>query len=111
MTKPLEWMVGWCREPNDEPAEFVPARVPGAVQLDWAAAHDWPDYTYGDNTRPTGGWKTSIWLYRATLLPDADLGTAAVFRPAWAWITAFRCVWTARSCMIRKGCSRRLNWT
>ena len=64
---PLEWTVGWCQTPEDVPAEFVPACVPGAVQLDWAAAHGYPDYTYADNVLSYGWMEDVYWLYRATL--------------------------------------------
>ncbi len=63
----MNWTVGWCRDPADVPSEFVPARVPGAVQLDWAAAQGWPDYTVGDNFQAYGWMEDVHWLYRAPL--------------------------------------------
>lgn len=69
----LEWTVGHCDGLEAIPSEFVPARVPGAVQLDWAKAHDWPEYTYGDNWKAYGWMEDVFWVYRAKLAA-ASLG-------------------------------------
>jgi len=37
----LSWIVGPTNSRATEPERFVPATVPGAVQLDWAAAEQW----------------------------------------------------------------------
>ncbi|MGA2977076.1 MAG: hypothetical protein ABSF77_17345 [Spirochaetia bacterium] len=47
----LDWQVGWTADPAQSPERFVPAAVPGAVQLDWARAEGWPPCWYGDNFR------------------------------------------------------------
>ena len=67
MTHSLTWTVGHAQSPDEIPSEFVPARVPGAVQLDWARAHDWPDYTYCDNYKAYGWMEDVFWVYRAAL--------------------------------------------
>lgn len=64
---PLSWTVGFTNDPHTEPETFVPAVVPGAVQLDWAAAHNWPPYTYADNWRDYGWMEDVFWLYRTVL--------------------------------------------
>ena len=46
MLQRLFWEVGPCSGREETPAEFVPAAVPGAVQLDWAKAKGLPDYKY-----------------------------------------------------------------
>jgi beta-mannosidase len=38
----LQWQVGHSNSVEAQPEQWVPAQVPGAVQLDWARAHDWP---------------------------------------------------------------------
>ena len=48
---PLAWSVGFSPAAQAAPEAFVAATVPGAVQLDWARAHDWPPYTFGDNPK------------------------------------------------------------
>ena len=63
----LEWTVGCCHGMDGTPEKFVGASVPGAVQLDWAKAHDWPEYTYGDNWKAYGWMEDVYWVYRARL--------------------------------------------
>jgi len=80
---PLAFDVGPTPIPDQTPERFLPATVPGAVQLDWARAHDWPPVEYlrsGKDEAPhftaEGGivlardyaWmEHSFWLYRAAL--------------------------------------------
>lgn len=42
----LQWTVGFTQDVSGTPDIFIPARIPGAVQLDWAKAHNWPDIEY-----------------------------------------------------------------
>ena len=52
----LKWQVGFSKVENESPENRAPAAVPGAVQLGWAKARGWGDYTYGDN------WKDYLWM-------------------------------------------------
>ncbi|NRA37565.1 MAG: hypothetical protein HRU15_05455, partial [Planctomycetes bacterium] len=61
----LKWELARCDDAESSPTEFIPATVPGAVQLDWAAAHDLPDYTIGDNVHAWADLDTYHWRYRA----------------------------------------------
>jgi hypothetical protein len=45
----MKWEVGFHQEKNDSPKEWYESTVPGAVQLDYAKAKQWADYTYDDN--------------------------------------------------------------
>jgi beta-mannosidase len=63
----LEWQVGHTSGPGAKPERFVPAAVPGAVQLDWAKAEGWGDHTFGDNPDQYGWMEDVYWLYRAPL--------------------------------------------
>ena len=79
----LSFQVGPTPEASRLPETFVPAAVPGAVQLDWARAHHWPPVEYlraeqGEEPRFTAergivlardyAWmEHSFWLYRAAL--------------------------------------------
>jgi len=45
-------------------ADWFPASVPGAVQLDWAKARGLPDYAYGSNVLLYAGLEDYHWLYR-----------------------------------------------
>jgi beta-mannosidase len=79
LKKPLQWTVGYTHETEQNPDRFVPAVVPGAVQLDWAAAQNWPpieyqaNYTVRYDTRNVPiavdyEWMEDVyWLYRAIL--------------------------------------------
>ena len=79
MKNPLHWIVGFTHDQNCLPESFIPAVVPGAVQLDWATAHGWPaieyqaDYPvrYDARNVPIAvgyEWMENVyWLYRAIL--------------------------------------------
>ena len=69
MQQRLTWAVGPCSGPGETPEEFVPAAVPGAVQLDWAKAKELPDYRYDLNFKEYRWMEDSYWLYRAPLRP------------------------------------------
>jgi beta-mannosidase len=43
---PLQWKVGYTPQADCMPEYFIPAVVPGAVQLDWATAQNWPAIEY-----------------------------------------------------------------
>lgn len=68
---PLAWTVGPTDDPNLPPARRVPATVPGAVQLDWARAENWPPYWHGDNFRAYDGLEDRHWVYAARVPPVA----------------------------------------
>ena len=45
----LSWQVGWAKTSTEAPSEFVPAKVPGSVQIDIAKAKKIPSYHFGTN--------------------------------------------------------------
>lgn len=63
----IEWEVGWSDHEANPPDRWVPAFVPGAVQLDWARAEGWGDHTYNDNWRQYEWMEDKLWTYRAYL--------------------------------------------
>lgn len=63
----LSWEVGPTPAADLIPAEFVPAQVPGAVQLDWARARGIPFPEYAGNQADYRWMEDSFWLYRARL--------------------------------------------
>jgi len=77
--QPLDWRVGHAPTRDSAPETFVPATVPGAVQLDWARAHDWPPYWQGENSRDYGWMEDVFWTYEATL----DLAGLGDAEQAW----------------------------
>ncbi len=64
----LDWSVGHHAQ-ADAPERFVPAEVPGAVQLDWARAENWPPHWHAENFQAYDWMEDRFWTYRA-LLPD-----------------------------------------
>lgn len=62
---PLVFELGWHRERAAEPETWIPARVPGAVQLDWARAQGWPDWWFGDEWKRYRWMEDVHWTYRA----------------------------------------------
>jgi beta-mannosidase len=71
MVVALDWEVGWRDSADGEPSRWVPAAVPGAVQLDWARAEGWDDHTYGENWRQYEWMEDRYWTYRARLRAPA----------------------------------------
>jgi len=69
--KALEWIVGWSEHAEQTPNRWVPAVVPGAVQLDWAKAEGWQDHSYADNWKQYEWMEDKTWTYRTNLhTPD-----------------------------------------
>ncbi len=54
--EPLEWQVGYADKLADSPKKWVKATVPGAVQLDIAAAEKYGPFYYAEN------WKDYLWM-------------------------------------------------
>ncbi len=76
----LTWTVGHQADEAGEPADFVSACVPGAVQLDWAAAQGWGDPHVADRWNDYGWMEDCFWRYRTVLaLPPRDAGERVVF--------------------------------
>ena len=78
MITPLTgWQVGYASSRDCAPETMIPATVPGAVQLDYARAHDWPPFTEGVNFRDYHWMEDVYWLYTAPLRFDAAPGERA----------------------------------
>lgn len=67
VTHALDWLVGCAESPATAPAQFFPAVVPGAVQLDWARAHGWPDPAYDPDVAKYRWMEDAFWTYRSAL--------------------------------------------
>lgn len=68
--KELAWQVGHAPAAEAAPAQWVPAAVPGAVQLDWARAAGWEPYIIADNYKQYGWMEDCYWRYSALLEPQ-----------------------------------------
>ncbi len=67
-----QWVVGHAHNREAPPERFVPATVPGAVQLDWAQAQGWdPRWWYGEEFRRYRWMEDAFWTYR-TVLPHFE---------------------------------------
>jgi len=62
----LSWQVGFSDSADGRPKRWVPAEVPGAVQLDWARANNWPCFIVGENWREYRWMEDVFWIYRAS---------------------------------------------
>ena len=61
----LIWRV--CCLENGKETAYMPAQVPGAVQLDYARAHGWDDHCYGTNYTQYKWMEDAFWQYKSTL--------------------------------------------
>jgi beta-mannosidase len=61
------WQVGYMQTACAQPEEMIPATVPGAAQLDYARAHNWPPVEEGVNFRDYAWMEDVYWLYTAPL--------------------------------------------
>jgi beta-mannosidase len=60
----LNWQIGHAPAADRPPDRWVPAVVPGAVQLDWARAEGWGPYWYGSNCTAYRWMEDVFWTYR-----------------------------------------------
>lgn len=52
----LKWELSYAKTDNEAPSKWIPATVPGAVQLDIAKAEKYAPYQYAEN------WKDYLWM-------------------------------------------------
>jgi len=62
-----DWQVAPSDGHDSSPQAFIPATVPGAVQLDWAKAEGWADYSWDCEAKRYTGLEDRFWHYRAVL--------------------------------------------
>jgi len=63
----LNWELGYSNDKHNEPTSWIPATVPGSVQLDYAKANNLPDYNKDDNYLLYDGLEDFYWTYRAMI--------------------------------------------
>lgn len=77
---PLVWECGFCDDETASPAEYYPAEVPGAVQLDYARAHGWGPFWLEKDPSVYAFMEDKFWCYRAPLSIGGDQeGAVLVF--------------------------------
>ncbi len=60
------WAVGFHKQKEEDPGKWMPAQVPGAVQLDYAKANNWGAYYYAENWKDYGWMEDVFWTYKST---------------------------------------------
>ncbi len=69
----LTWQTGHHSEKTEKPVDFIPASVPGAVQLDFAKANDYGAFWYAKNWKDYLWMEDTYWTYRADFSkPETD---------------------------------------
>jgi len=63
----LQWELGLLRSADSEVEEWMPAKVPGSAQQDYANAHGWPDAYIAADTKAYKALEDVYWLYRTKL--------------------------------------------
>ncbi|MDR1011748.1 MAG: hypothetical protein LBM04_11625, partial [Opitutaceae bacterium] len=76
---PLVWRVAPHDSRDDTPSGWIPAVVPGAVQLDWARAQGWPEYWKHENVRAYDGLEDRFWTYETRFETPALANGARLF--------------------------------
>lgn len=69
----------WKAENLTKQDGVFPAAVPGNVQFDYAAAKNWPDYQYGDNSKRFMDVEDDTWEYSTELDFTAEPGETVWF--------------------------------
>ncbi len=70
----IDWEVGYASTIDGQPGKWMPATVPGAVQLDIAKAENYGPYQYAENWKDYGWMEDCYFTYR-TAFPKPDLAT------------------------------------
>jgi len=69
-----EWEVGYSQQKEEQPGEFYPAEIPGAVQLDYMKAKEKAPWYFNDNFRDYKFLEDKYWHYRTQFSrPDIPL--------------------------------------
>lgn len=76
----LKWEIGFGKSAESAPSTWYPATVPGAVQLDYAKANNWPPLFYAENWKEYGWMEDVYWTYRTTFRkPETGEGEQLFF--------------------------------
>ena len=76
----LEWLVGHHSDKEVKPTDWHPAKVPGAVQLDYARAKGWEDHNFAENWKDYRWMEDVYWTYKTSFtLPDLEANKRIYF--------------------------------
>ncbi|MDZ7725328.1 MAG: hypothetical protein U5R06_21545 [candidate division KSB1 bacterium] len=77
--QPLTWNIGWQLEYDGSPEKHYPAVVPGAVQLDVAAAEHYEPFFHAENWKQFLWMEDVYWLYTAEFEKPQPAGNERLF--------------------------------
>ena len=63
-----DWRIGHHPDASTKPKEWLPSSIPGAVQLDYARAHNWPPYYESDHYKSYTWMEDCYWTYSTTFI-------------------------------------------
>lgn len=76
----LKWELAYSKNLTSLPSKFIPATVPGAVQLDVAKAEKYGPYYYAENWKDYGWMEDQYYIYKTTFTkPELKSGQRLVF--------------------------------
>lgn len=76
----LVWVIGYHSKKELKPTEWYPAKVPGAVQLDFARAKGWGDHNYAENWKDYRWMEDVYWTYKTSFsAPDLEANKRIYF--------------------------------
>lgn len=75
----LSWQLGWAKTAIETPSEFIPAKVPGSVQIDIAKAKKMPSYHFGTNVKLYQWMENQYYTYKTTFEKPALSPTQRLF--------------------------------
>lgn len=76
----ISWELGYKKEKEGRVEKYIPATVPGAVQLDWAVEEGFEPYWYADNYKDYLWMEDCFWVYRTRFeQPELNLNQRVFF--------------------------------
>ena len=75
-----QWQIGFHHQKENKPEKWMPAEVPGAVQLDYARANNWAKFYYAENWKDYSWMEDVFWTYKTSFKkPDMKAGEQFCF--------------------------------
>jgi len=76
----LKWELGYAKTASETPSKWIPAIVPGAVQLDIAKAEKYEPYYYAEHWKDYSWMEDQFYTYRTSFpKPELNSGERLVF--------------------------------
>ena len=75
----LNWEIGYSKTQKDAPDRYIPAKVPGAVQLDIAQFEKYPSYNVSDNYKKFGWMEDLFYTYKTSFIKPKLSGNERLY--------------------------------